>query len=592
MKFGNRPSRMLIVLVALSALLPVLAALQYYWLGQVSQGASERLESTLRTSATQFRHDFNRELIRAYLTFLIDPSSPPDDLASYHTERWHRWEQTAPNSRLISDVFVVSFDEQGQPRLSHLNPTTGRLDKNEWVGEFASLRDRFVIKRDGSSTSRPSLESFAEEIPALLIPFPFQPAGKESNQTPPLPNGFTIVKLDLKYLQTEFIPALVQRHFFGASHTDYDLAIVRIRDPKRMIYSTRPAADFSTSDVSLRILGLESDEIRAFLHSEGEMATGPKQPVTRTMRLINLTPPTATASGSSPEDGHWRLQIRHHAGSLAAAVSSARRRNLVISFGILVLLAAGIFMTVLSTWRAQRLAQQQINFVAGVTHELRTPLAVICSAGENLADGIVDHPGKAAHYGRVIHTEGRRLAEMIEQVLEFAGAHTDRPLYQFRSTDMANVVAGAIAACQTQMQEKNFAVETLIDQNLPGVQGDEAALKRAVQNLIGNAIKYDSRNRWVRISAHASTGKRLVELQIIVEDRGPGISSNDIGHIFEPFYRGQDAIASQIEGSGIGLSLVKQIIEAHGGKVTVKSIPGMGSAFTLHLPVDSEGNGS
>ncbi len=578
---------MLIVLISLSALLPVLAALQYYWLGQVSQGASERLESTLRASATQFRHDFNRELIRAYLNFLIDPSAPPDDLASYHTQRWQRWKQTAPNSRLISYVFVVSFDEQGQPRLSHLNPTTGRLDANEWVGEFASLRDRFVIRRADSSTSRPPLESFAEEIPALLIPFPFQPVGKGS-KTPPLPNGFTIVKLDLKYLQTEFIPALVQRHFFDGSHTDYDLAIVSIRDPKHIIYSTRPASDFSTSDVSLRILGLESDEIRAFLHSEGEMATDPKQPVTRTMRLINLTPPTAAASASSPEDGHWRLQIRHHAGSLAAAVSSARRRNLAISFGILVLLAAGIFMTVLSTWRAQRLAQQQINFVAGVTHELRTPLAVICSAGENLADGIVDNPGKAAHYGRVIYNEGRRLAEMIEQVLEFAGAHTDRPLYQFRNTDMADVIAGAIASCQTQMLEKNFAVETFIDQNLPGVHGDEAALKRAFQNLIGNAIKYDGRNRWAGISAHASTGRRPVELQITVEDRGPGISSNDIGHIFEPFYRGQDAIASQIKGSGIGLSLVKQIIEAHGGKVTVKSTPGIGSVFTLHLPVDSE----
>src|SRR4029077_782720 len=122
-----------------------------------------------------------------------------------------------------------------------------------------------------------------------------------------------------------------------------------------------------------------------------------EHPAIRQLRLINLrstkqTPATSSMS-SGEEDGHWRLLIKHQAGSLAAAVSRVRTRNLAISFGILLLLAVGILMTAASTRRAERPGRQQINFVAGVTHELRTPLAVICSAGENLADGIVDSPG-------------------------------------------------------------------------------------------------------------------------------------------------------------------------------------------------------
>jgi signal transduction histidine kinase len=106
-----------------------------------------------------------------------------------------------------------------------------------------------------------------------------------------------------------------------------------------------------------------------------------------------------------------------------------------------------------------------------------------------------------------------------------------------------------------------------------------------MQNLISNAIKYDGKNGWTRISAQLSGGKHGSEIEITVEDRGIGIDSADIPHIFEPFYRGHEAVAAQIQGSGVGLSLVKQIVEAHGGTLSVKSAPGVGSAFTLHLPV-------
>jgi signal transduction histidine kinase len=596
-----KPSRMMFLLAAMAVLLPLLAALQYYWLGQVSEAATERLQISLRASANRLRQDFNREFIRAYLNFQMDSLAPHQDIEQYHLERFEHWNQSAPYARLISDVFVVSYDEQGRARLRRLNAKAGRFESTEWSGEFMNLRDRLESARlRGETPAQDSLEPVAEEIPALIVPFPLVPTWKPEGQvespagqtlsgakSPPLPPGFTVIKLDLNYLQREFIPSLIQRHLFDDSRNEYDLAVVSIRYPERVIYSSSNARiDFSSSDVSTRIFGLESDEVSAFLKSEGTSPAG-KQPAILQLRLIRPVKRDPAVSSMSPgeEDGHWRLLIRHQAGSLAAAVSSARTRNLAISFGILLLLAAGIVMTATSTRRAQRLVRQQINFIAGVTHELRTPLAVICSAGENLADGIVDSPGKVAQYGNVVHREGRRLTDMVEQVLEFAGAQSGKQRYEFRSLSPADLIDGALAACQAQIQERDFNVETAIEENLPPIRGDEAALKRALQNLISNAIKYHGESRWARLGAQLGTGKHGNEVRIAVEDRGLGIGSLDIAHIFEPFYRGDEAVAAQIKGSGVGLSLVKQIVEAHGGSITVKSAPATGSVFTLHLPI-------
>jgi signal transduction histidine kinase len=603
---------MVVLLTAMAVLLPLLAALQYYWLGQVSQGASERLQSSLSVSATAFRRDFNREFIRAYLNFHIDSLALPADVAKYHADCLEQWNQSAPYPQLIRDVFVVNYDEQG-PHLSRLDAQAKRFEAQEWTSELLKLRERF---------EQHSLESFAEEIPALIIPFPPATTQEELSQagpvkfqrskSPPSPPGFTLIKLDLNYIQREFIPLLLERHLFDDAHKEYNAAIVSLKDPKTVIYSSGLfAGDFISPDVSTQIFGLEADELEAFLKSKGTSAATAEQPPGKPSRLIKFrilrrpamrgsqaAGPGAAVENSSiasrGDDGRWLLLIKHQSGSLAAAVSSARHRNLAISFGILLLLGAGILMTAISTRRAERLAQQQINFVAGVSHELRTPLAVICSAGENLADGIVDNPQKAAQYGEVIYREGRRLTDMLEQVLEFAGAQSGRQRYEFRPTDVRHFIDGAVAACQSQMQERNFELETLIPPDLPRVYGDGAALRRALQNLITNAIKYakyDGNKRWARITAQTTHGKNGVsgdngnKVRITVEDHGLGISSTDIPHIFEPFYRGHEAVAAQIEGSGVGLSLVKQIVEAHGGKISVKSTPGTGSTFTIQLPI-------
>lgn len=587
----------------MAVLLPSLAALQYYWLGQVSQGASERLQSSLRATASGFRHDFNREFIRAYLNFHMDSLAAPDNIEPYHLARLEQWNQTAPYPRLISDVFVVNYDAEGRSRLGRLNKDTKRFELTEWSGELLNLRDRFE-RRDETAGPSP-LESFSEELPALVVPFPPVTTQESRGQAFPavrlgvgaeLPPGFTIIRIDRDYLQREFIPLLLERHLFDGWPTEYDVAIVSLNHPERVIYTSRsPKVDFASSDVSTRVFGLEADELESFLKSEGAFSAAAEPPANRPLRLIKLRllrrPAGESATASSELDGRWQLLIKHQAGSLTVAVGSARRRNLAISFGILLLLGAGILMTAISTRRAERLALQQINFVAGVSHELRTPLAVICSAGENLAHGIVETPEKAAQYGQVIYREGRRLTDMVEQVLEFAGAQSGRQRYDFRSISVAGFINAAVTACESQIKERNFNIETRIAPEVPLVLGDSAALRRAMQNLVSNAIKYGKENgerSWARISAEMLAEDQENVVRITIEDRGLGIDSADIPHIFDPFYRGRQAVAAQVEGSGVGLSLVKQIVEAHGGRINVKSTPGVGTTFTFQLPIATE----
>jgi signal transduction histidine kinase len=290
-------------------------------------------------------------------------------------------------------------------------------------------------------------------------------------------------------------------------------------------------------------------------------------------------------------EGQWRLFAKHRAGSLEAAVAVARTRNFVLSSGILILLAAAIGLIVVSARRADRLARQQLEFVAAVSHELRTPVSVIGAAAGNLADGVVDEPGRVKKYGATIQTEARRLGETVERVLQLAGIAAGRAAAAPAVLSVASLIDDAVAATRPESDAAGVTVDVEIDDALRRsaadyggafrVVGDATALRSALQNLISNAIKYGGEARWVRVSAKPLAHQAT---RITVEDRGLGITPEDRQHVFEPFYRGREAVERQIQGSGLGLHLVRRIVEAHGGAVSVHSEPGRGSTFTVDLP--------
>jgi signal transduction histidine kinase len=293
------------------------------------------------------------------------------------------------------------------------------------------------------------------------------------------------------------------------------------------------------------------------------------------------------ASSVRPEmqdAGRWRLLVQHQSGSLEAAIGQVRRRNLAISFGVLLLLSVSVGMLTLTSRRAERLAQQQMEFVAGVSHELRTPVAVIKSAAENLSQGVVGSVDRVKKYGNTIEAEARRLGEMVERVLQYAAIESGMGMGSRSALAPEDIIQGAIDSSMPLLTPDNVQVHRDIALDLPPVLGDANALRSAVQNLIANAVKYGGRDHWVGIRAVHVRDRRHGEVRITVSDHGNGIDAAELPHIFEPFYRGADAVAQQIHGNGLGLSLVRRIIEAHGGKVSATSRQGAGSAFTISLP--------
>jgi signal transduction histidine kinase len=615
----RKPSLMLVLVVALVALLPLLAVLQFRWLGEVSRAERDRMQSSLKTAVANFTQEFDSQVTRAYTTFQMDGHTLRERDWQAYARRYDFWMQTQPFPQLVSGVYLVEPAGPGKLQLARFDRTAARFEPTEWPATLANLRDSLQQEADAARSTtgfvfRASADAMDAEAMALVIPV-IDLTMLEQHELPPpfFLASHVIVTFDAAFVRNWLIPTLAERYFKGGDGMDYRLAITRRDEPTNVIYHTdNDSADqiVASADATAVMFGVRM-ETPAFVEGlareqevEQTTASGSKKE-RLAVRVFNLamksdrvvvkgqldkaTPRIALINGDT---GRWLVALKHRAGSLDAAVAAARNRNLAISFGILLLLGISVALILVSTRRASALARQQMEFVAGVSHEMRTPLAVICSAGENLADGVIEDGQQVKRYGALIESEGRRLAEMVEQALEFAGIQSGRKAYALQTADVAAIIESAIASCAPLITEGGFTIEQQIAQDLPPIAADAAAFSRAIQNLLSNAIKYSGDHRSVRVTTKAVTGRAASEVRITVEDRGIGIAAADLPHIFEPFYRSTEVTSAQIHGSGLGLSLVKHIIEAHGGRVTVESAAGRGSIFTLNVPALNQESGA
>jgi signal transduction histidine kinase len=226
-----------------------------------------------------------------------------------------------------------------------------------------------------------------------------------------------------------------------------------------------------------------------------------------------------------------------------------------------------------------------MDFVAGISHELRTPLAVISSAGENIAHGVVEDKQQLVRYGNSIVKQTRQLTQLVEQVLLFAASQKSEQRYGLGPVNISEVVDAALEGTSATVAAAGFTVERYVEPGMLLANADFAALVRSLQNLITNAVKYGGESRWLRVAATSVKDRgRIGEIDLVVEDRGIGISKDEIKHIFEPFYRSPAVNESGIHGTGLGLPLARTIVEAMGGRLTARSELGKGSIFVIHLP--------
>jgi signal transduction histidine kinase len=292
---------------------------------------------------------------------------------------------------------------------------------------------------------------------------------------------------------------------------------------------------------------------------------------------------------ADPDDRGWQVIARNRKGSVEAAVEELRRRELGVSFGILSILAATMALIIFTSQRARRLATLQIDFVAGISHELRTPIAAILSAAENIVDGVVESKQQMVRYGGIITNQAKQLNHLVEQVLRFSAARAKTPNYNLRPLNVSDVIHAALENTESVVQASHVTVECQIEPTLLPVNADFEALSQCLQNLITNAVKYSGHSKWIGILARAIEQEgQPSEVEITVEDHGIGIAKDEMKQIFDPFYRSPNVAASHIHGTGLGLSLAKSFAEAIGARLTAESEVGKGSAFTVHLPVATQ----
>ncbi|MBM3744882.1 MAG: HAMP domain-containing histidine kinase [Acidobacteria bacterium] len=234
--------------------------------------------------------------------------------------------------------------------------------------------------------------------------------------------------------------------------------------------------------------------------------------------------------------------------------------------------------------REARLARLRSQFVSSVSHELRTPISTIRTCAELLDMGRIGDTRQVSEYLRAIIGESDRLSRLVDGVLDFARTEQGERAYHFQSVSLADVIQSAVRELEYQLAQGGFDLRIDADPEVPDVRADPEALAQAVGNLLSNAMKYSGERRQIEVSLRRD-GRHAV---VRVRDHGIGIAPEEHARIFEGFYRAPLPDGREVPGAGLGLTIVDQIVKAHGGQVTVESQPGQGSTFSLWLPISEQ----
>jgi signal transduction histidine kinase len=275
------------------------------------------------------------------------------------------------------------------------------------------------------------------------------------------------------------------------------------------------------------------------------------------------------------------LGIKYQGTSVEALGQTWVHRSFLILGILSLMIIGGLLLTKHIVTKEMALARLKSDFVSNVSHELRTPLALIRLYAETLELGRITTREKKQQYYRIIRKESERLTALINNILDFSRIEAGRKEYEFRETDIAELVRNTLDSYRYQIEQQGFEFEESIDSNLPAVPVDREAIARALVNLVNNALKYSTDEKFLGVKLYRENG--VLKLEVL--DHGIGIARRDQSKIFEKFYRTGDPLVHNTKGSGLGLSLVRHITQAHGGEIAVESTPGKGSKFTLSLPV-------
>lgn len=278
----------------------------------------------------------------------------------------------------------------------------------------------------------------------------------------------------------------------------------------------------------------------------------------------------------------WSLELYQQDPRLFETLLTSRRGIYLYMFVLLAgILIFGLTLTIRIVTHELELGKMKSDFVSTISHEFKSPLTSIRQLAEMLQAGRVPSEERRQRYYNVLLEQSERLSLLIDNILDFAKMEEGKKEFEFEMVDMGPLLEELISTIQQQVRHEGFTVQAEIDTPLPSIQVDRAAITQAITNLIDNAIKYSAGAK--KIYVRGFTENQY--LVIAVQDFGVGIEPEEIDKVFERFYRGGDELTRTVKGSGLGLTLVKQIVQAHHGGVHVESEPGRGSTFSIKLPL-------
>ncbi len=279
----------------------------------------------------------------------------------------------------------------------------------------------------------------------------------------------------------------------------------------------------------------------------------------------------------------WLVELYQNDPDLFETFIFSRRG---IYFYMFILLAGilifGLALTIRTVAHELELSKMKSDFVSTISHEFKSPLSSIRQLAEMLQTGRVPSENRRQEYYDVLVEQSERLTLLVDNILDFAKIEEGRKKFDFQIIDISLLLKEIVSVIQDQVRHKDFVIQVEVEESCPAVKADRDSLTQAITNLIDNAVKYSGEAKNIIVRTF-SEGQYLI---ITVKDFGIGIKKEEIDKVFERFYRGGDELTRTIKGSGLGLTLVKQIVEAHHGKVLVESEPGHGSTFSVRLPLE------
>jgi signal transduction histidine kinase len=534
----------------------VLSFLQYRWTGELSRAEPALLRSGLNDQVRRLVQAFNDEIRENSTALLPDAKEIREQgLAEAHHARFEQW--TASHDRSLFSRIGVAVPDKGTLALYQID-TAGRINPLEWPAQWGSLRETMTGRMNG--IGRPPNNPRDSETLELPV---FADTGNRGSEL-----EWMILDLNMEYLRTKALPHLVSEYLNPGVDGVYEASVTESGPNQSGPNQSRPNGTVIFSTRSDQSSVLSRADATAGIFS-GEIGPGPGR---------------GRGRFHDEEHARWTIAVRHRAGSLDIAVSQARTRNLVASLLLVALLGGTAWALVRYTARSRRLSEMQFRFAAGVSHDLRTPLTAIRGAAFNLVEGLVKEPEAIGRYAKLILRNAEELTSMIENVLAFSASLHSKKAERLEVFSAGDLVEHAAAAMAQEIEQAGCRIEVTVAPELPAVAGDPVALELVFRNLIGNAVRHGAGGNWIGVSAARSADG----VEVRVCDHGPGIPDGERERIFEPFYRGEKTRAQRVQGTGLGLSLVKSTVERCKGTVEVHNSPGGGAQFTVRLPAVPE----